>query len=122
MIEGIIDENLEARIELRVSTDEGHQVVKFLVDTGFNGFAAIPMSLVRKLNLTLGAVQSGVTADGRAGYFDTVSINLLWYGVPLSVRAQVLDEPLIGTRLLSGSSLSAQWVAGGLFQVSPLET
>jgi len=120
MIEGRIDNNLEARIKLQVLTADGHEDVEFLVDTGFNGFVAIPMSLVQRFNLNLGAVQSGVTADGRAGYFDTVSIELLWHGTPISLRAQVLDEPLIGTRMLQGNALSADWIANGFFQLPPL--
>jgi clan AA aspartic protease len=120
MITGKIDENLEARMTLRVCQHDRHEDVEFLVDTGFNGFIAIPISLVRRLRLQLGAVQSGITADGRSGYFDTVSIELLWHEVPISVLAQVLDEPLIGTRLLLGNSLSADWIVGGSIRISPL--
>ena len=107
MIEGRIDENLEARITLQVLAAGGCENVDFLVDTGFNGFVAIPMSLVRRFDLSLGAVQSGITADGRSGYFDTVKIELVWHGITTPYRAQVLDEPLIGTRLLRGNKLSA---------------
>jgi clan AA aspartic protease len=120
MITGKIDENFEPRMTLRVRQHDRHEDVEFLVDTGFNGFIAIPISLVRRLRLQLGAVQSGITADGRSGYFDTVSIELLWHEVPISVRAQVLDEPLIGTRLLRGNSLSADWIVGGSIRISPL--
>lgn len=120
MLEGWIDDNLEARIRLRIKTTEGFEEVEFLVDTGFNGFAAIPMSLVQRFGLELGAVQSGITADGRAGYFDTVAVELVWHGDRISLRAQVLDEPLIGTRMLRGNGFSADWIAGGTFRLSQL--
>ncbi len=120
MIEGRIDSNLEARIQVQVMTTGGIKEVEFLVDTGFNGFIAVPISLVREFSLPLGAVQSGVTADGRAGYFDTVTIEFLWHGSAISHRAQVLDEPLIGTRLLRGNAVSAEWIAEGRFHLSRL--
>lgn len=120
MIEGRIDNDLEARITLQVITAEGPQDVEFLVDTGFNGFIAIPLALVQRFKLSLGAVQSGITADGRSGYFDTVEVVLSWQNESISLRAQVLDEPLIGTRLLRGNSLSADWVAGGKLRLSPI--
>ena len=120
MANGWIDKNLEARLELMVCGPDERKAVEFLIDTGFNGYLAVPISLVRELNLPLGVVQSGVTADGRAGYFDTVSLQLIWHGVPMPIRAQVLDEPLIGTRLLRGNSFAAQWVVNGPFSISPL--
>lgn len=119
-LQGRIDANLEARLTLQTGTDGHQEDVEFLIDTGFNGFVAIPMSLVNRLNLSLGAVQSGVTADGRSGYFDTVSVTLLWHDRLISIHAQVLEEPLLGTRLLQGNELSANWIAGGTFQLSKL--
>lgn len=81
--------------------------VEFLVDTGFNGFVAVPMDLVNELGLSLGAVQSGVTADGRSSFFDTVSLTGEWNGEVKQARAQVLDDSLIGTRLLNQNTISA---------------
>ena len=79
MIIGKIDENLEARIELRVISGEQTHRVEFLVDTGFNGYLALPMSLVSSLELPLGEVQGGITADGRIGFFDTVRVQIIWH-------------------------------------------
>ncbi len=77
------------------------------------GSVAIPMKLFGRLGMTLEDVQTGVTADGRAGYFDTVELTILWHDKPLLVQAQVLDEALIGTRLLRGNRLEADWVRDG---------
>lgn len=118
MIQGRIDENYEARVTLEILAGQGLQhSVEFLVDTGFNGFLALPMSLVKSLDLRLGGVQRGQTADGRLGFFDTVLAEFLWHGQPLQVHAQVLDEPLIGTRLLRGHEVHATWVPGGGFSL-----
>ena len=66
MIEGLIDKNLEARGRLPVHhAGETHEI-DFLVDTGFNGYLAVPESIVRTLDLELKDIPSGITADGRA--------------------------------------------------------
>ena len=79
MIEGCIDSNLETFIELDIQRDGAIHRQRFLVDTGFNGFIAVPQSLVSKLGLKLLDVQAGITADGRASFFDTVEITVLWH-------------------------------------------
>lgn len=65
MIEGRIDSNLEAIIELDIQHAGAIHRQRFLVDTGFNGFIAVPLSLVHTLGLKLLDVQAGITADGR---------------------------------------------------------
>ena len=119
MIEGWIDSNLEAIIELDIQHDGAIHRQRFLVDTGFNGFIAVPQSLVHKIGLKLLDVQADITADGRASYFDTVEITVLWHNEP-HTQAQILDEALIGTRLLRGSQVQADWVRDGIFLVQQI--
>lgn len=120
MIIGKIDDNLEARIKLQVISGEQSHGVEFLVDTGFNGYLALPMSLVSRLNLPLGEVQRGITADGRIGFFDTVRVQIVWHDQTLSLHAQVLDEPLIGARLLHGHEMKAIWIPDGAVRLIKL--
>jgi clan AA aspartic protease len=118
MITGHIDENLEARVKIQLVCEDNIVDVEFLVDTGFNGYLAVPPSLVTRLDLQLGAVQRGITADGRVGFFDTVEVQIIWHNRPLKLRAQVLDEPLIGVRLLNGNEFFANWSPGAELQLS----
>ncbi len=118
MIVGEIDVNLEARVTLSLIHNEQHLDVLFLVDSGFNGYLAVPQSIVSQLNLPLATVQRGMTADGRVSYFDTVEVCVMWDDQLRFLRAQVLDEPLIGTRMLSGHDLQARWEVGGQFRLS----
>jgi clan AA aspartic protease len=118
MITGRIDENFEARIEVQILHEDLTEAVEFLVDTGFNGYIAIPLLLVERFDLRLGAVQTGITADGRTGFFDTVEVQIIWHRRPLMLTAQVLDEPLIGTRLLAENELFANWRVGGEFRLT----
>ncbi|MCX7410280.1 MAG: clan AA aspartic protease [Planctomycetales bacterium] len=117
MITGHIDENLEARIKLSVKADADVTAVEFLLDTGFNGHLSVTRALVETLGLELKDVQSGITADGRLGYFETVDVDVVWHGRETTVRAQVLDEAMLGTRMLKGCELSALWNAGGVVSI-----
>ena len=112
MIEGLIDNNVEARVRLHVHHGGGTHEIDFLIDTGFNGHLAVTESLVRNLDLELKDIQTGITADGRSSDFDTVDLHVTWHGRTTVVRAQVLDEPLLGTRMLRGSELQAVWKSG----------
>ena len=118
MIVGEIDDNLEARVTLSLVHKERSLDVEFLVDTGFNGFLALPTSIVQQLGLPLATVQLGTTADGRVSYFDTVNVCVIWHDRPKFIRAQVLDEPMLGTRFLSGHDMQARWEVGGEFRLS----
>ena len=118
MIVGEIDANLEARVTLSLIHKERRLDVLCLVDSGFNGDLAVPQSVVKQLSLPLATVQRGATADGRVSYFDTVDVSVIWDDQPKAIRAQVLDEPLIGTRLLRGHDLQARWEVGGRVRLS----
>lgn len=122
MIKGWIDSNLDAIIELSIQQGGVVHNQRFIVDTGFNGFVAVPQSLANQLGLKLMDVQEGITADGRAGFFDTVEITVVWHDEALTIQAQILDEALIGTRLLRGSRISADWIRNGVFQLEKLHS
>ena len=120
MIVGRVDGNIEARVTLSILNRGSKEDLLFLVDSGFNGYLAIPEAVVRQLNLPLATVQRGATADGRVSYFDTVDVCVVWDDKPTNVRAQVLDEPLIGTRMLRGFDMQVRWKAGGEIQLTPV--
>ncbi|WP_430453377.1 clan AA aspartic protease [Rhodopirellula europaea] len=121
MVEGRVDRNFEAFIELDLVLDDRVERERFLVDTGFNGFVAVSRSLADRHGLIVTDTQQGVTADGNESYFDVVWLTILWHEMPMRIQAQVLDEPLIGSRLLRGSRIQADWIPDGLIQVTPLD-
>lgn len=118
MTTGRIDANLEAHIELPVRAGEVFLDVDFLLDTGFNGHLSVTPSLVKSLGLELKDAQSGVTADGRVGYFATVDLTVFWQDDEITVRAQVLDETMLGTRMLKGCEFHADWTVDGVVLIS----
>ena len=120
MIEGNLDENLQLLLPLTILHKAKTHNLSFLVDTGFNGYLSVSPELVQELNLAIVDVQRGITADGRVGFFERVDVCVIWNERPCVIRAQVLDEALIGTRLLDGYDLSVRWEAGGEFRLSPI--
>lgn len=112
--------NLEARVPLVVLNKGKTITVDFLVDTGFSGHMAVPLSVVEALNLEYQDLQRGILADGKRSLFDTVDLCVYWNDRPVVVRAQVLGEPLIGTRMLSGHSIQAEWQQGGEIRLSKI--
>ncbi len=120
MIAGHIDEDWQAILPLIVQhrdPNEPAATIHFLIDTGFTGYLSLTRTWVHKLGLRVIDIQRGMTADGRVGYFETVDVWIIWHNELRVIRAQVLDEPLIGTRLLRSHQASLQWVAGAQFEL-----
>lgn len=120
MIAGHIDEDWQAVVPLiALHSDPGGaaDTIDFLVDTGFTGYLSLSPAWVHQLGLSVIDIQRGMTADGHVGYFETVDVCILWHDQPRIIRAQVLDEPLIGTRLLRSHQANLRWVAGARFEL-----
>lgn len=118
MAAGRIDANLEAHLELSVRSGSTFRNIEFLLDTGFNGYLSVTPSLVKSRGLELQDAQSGITADGRIGYFATVDLTFLWQGRETTVRAQILDEAMLGTRMLKDCELHAEWIVDGVVSIN----
>ena len=65
MIKGSINSKLDATINSPIvdSVDNEHKT-EFIIDTGFSGFATLPTSAIRALELPWQCRQEGVLADG----------------------------------------------------------
>lgn len=112
MIRGIIDRNLEARFPLEVSNGDKSTQVSFLLDTGFCGHLALTSEIVDSLGLEVATFQRGITADGSVGDFPIVDVEVRWHGRKFVVAAQILGEPLLGTRLLFSNRIEGDWRVG----------
>jgi clan AA aspartic protease len=92
-----------------------------LVDTGFNGFLALPSKLTAKLGLRRRSEGRAVLADGSERSFDIYEALILWRGRLVSVPvADASAEPLLGTNLLYGNELIIQMIGGGSVLISEL--
>ena len=75
---------------------------------------------MRQLGLIPRGMQEGRLADGTAASFRLVTVNVIWNGSPRTIEAQILGEPLIGTRMLKGCELRAKFEMNGEVAISEL--
>ena len=65
MIEGVVNANLEAVVTIPLQGPSGQtQEVDAVIDTGFNGYLALPPTLVADLGLPVVGEADAVLADG----------------------------------------------------------
>ena len=85
-----------------------------VIDTGCNGWLALPLPLIRELGLTQHGRRIAVLADGQRNSFDIYGAVISWHGrvVPIPVH-QVEGAPLLGMRLLLNCRFTADNRQGG---------
>lgn len=95
--------------------------IEFVVDTGFTDFLTLPAAAVAAMGLPFLHRASIVLADGSAGEVAVYEAIILWNGVERQVPVLATDRrPLLGTALLDGQELVAQFQEGGLVTVEDL--
>ncbi len=115
VIEGIVNANLEAIVTLFLRGSEGQtQQLDAVIDTGFNGYLALPPRLVADLELPVVGDGEAVLADGREVSFNVYGVTTLWDGLPRYVETGAVgDEPLVGMSMLVGHDLHVRVADGG---------
>lgn len=123
MIVGIvIGGGREAAIDLAVGGPANvERVVRAVIDTGFDGWLALPPDLVADLALVRTGQQRGVLANGSEILVEVHEAIVLWDGRPREVAVSVIGgKPLIGMALLRGYELTMQVVDGGGVRIAEL--
>lgn len=118
MIVADVNDNFDAHVQLELLHDGVIKPLRFVVDTGFNGYLSVTSEFRRSLNLEVIDVQDGILADGRRDVFETVDIVVNWLDGPRKIRAQVLGEPMLGTRMLNGCQIHGIWKPGSKITIS----
>ena len=121
MIEGNV-EDLQACVQVLVrSPYKNDLTIEFIVDTGFEGALTLPPDTVEALGLPFFepmdanlANDSTVIIDAHVGIID-------WDGSELDVLVLATgSRPLLGTSLLSGMRMCADFNDGGLVRIESL--
>lgn len=115
MIEGWVDDGLEAVVRLVIRGSMGQErEIEAVVDTGFNGFLTLPVELVRDLGLAHYGFSSVFLADGSNVTLDVYVAYLEWNGRRRYVTADATGtRPLVGMQMLHRHSLYAEVVKDG---------
>jgi len=119
MITGIVNPVLEATILLQVMGAQG-QVLDITVG-GYNGALSLPQALVSALSLPQAASREVTLGDASRKVFAFYTAKVLWDGVRRKVRILCVEgDPLLGTALLDGYKLVADFVSGGSVVIEAL--
>ncbi|MDB9424613.1 MAG: clan AA aspartic protease [Microcystis aeruginosa Ma_MB_F_20061100_S20] len=124
MMNGIVDQNCEARLRLVVSNEsKQRQVIDAVIDTGFTGFLTLPLTVINSLNLRLYSREEGTLGDGSTCIFDVYSGLIIWDGEYryIDVNAAEID-PLVGMSLLYGYRMQLDAIEGGIVVIQSLNS
>lgn len=92
--------------------------IEFVVDTGFEGALALPPKAVAALGLPFYQGIYANLADNSNVSVDAYRATIFWKGRELSAAVLAMGHrPLLGTALLAGNELVAQFVDNGLVTV-----
>ncbi len=122
MIAGSVNTRGDLLVPIRVLDANGHvHRVEAVVDTGFNGYLALPSGLIEQLGVTATELVDMGLATDLVVTVESFEGIVLWRGERRSVEILEADgAPLIGTALLWGSLLSAEMTDHGAVTIGPL--
>ena len=115
MIEGVVNEAHEAVVTLTMRGPAGQEIdVDAVIDTGYDGFLTLPLSLVEDLELPYRFRGQAVLANGSEETFGVYGATVLWDGQPRHIEADAMGvAPLVGMALLEAHSLHVEVADGG---------
>ena len=122
MIAGFVTSNKEAIIRLLVrGNDRQEEMVDAVIDTGFNGFLVLPLSLISALALPFAGTTRTTLGDGSEVRMDVFEATVLWDNQERSVVALATQgDALVGMSMLSGSRMTLEVENGGFVTIESL--
>ena len=116
---GVVNAVLEATLLLRIQGPTSQSTQSAVIDTGYNGALSLPLAVIRMLGLNPLASRSVTLGDASCRILDFYEADVVWDGHRQSIPVlSVEGDPLIGTALLKGYELEADFVVGGRVRVS----
>lgn len=122
MMQGFVNQHCEAIIRIAVgNADAPKQMVEAVIDTGFTGFLALPLSTVASLRLPWIFRNVGTLGDGSEVIFDMYRASVIWDGQIKVVDVAASEtEPLVGMSLLYRFKVQIEAIEGGIVTVEAL--
>jgi clan AA aspartic protease len=115
MITGVVDNNLEVTIPIRIQDAGGriHQL-SAVIDTGYDGFLTLTAVLAATFGLPLVTTTVAHLADGSVQVLPVHGATVDWDGQSRAIEVDVTDtKPLVGRGLLARHELRVEMVPGG---------
>jgi clan AA aspartic protease len=122
VITGTVNRRLEATLPIRLFGLAGQQLdITAVIDTGYNGALTLPLASVSTLALALLGPMRVILGDTSQRALSFYSAEILWGSQRRVVRVLCVEgDPLVGTALLKGHRLEAEFEHAGNVLVSPL--
>jgi clan AA aspartic protease len=121
MMTGTVNTVLEATLRLQVHGTNSQAEVTAVIDTGYNGSLTLPRALVTALALMPLASRSVTLGDASRRVLDFYEAEIIWDGQQQTIALLCVEgDPLIGTALLKGYKMEAEFVIGGPVRILAL--
>jgi predicted aspartyl protease len=122
MISGVVTPGLEAVVSLRIRGPTGlEKDCDAIVDTGFDGFVALPTHVAGELELRRAGSLWAVLGDGQATQLALFRGTVVWGTGPRRVDVLAVEGgALVGMALLRTFRLMVDVMPGGRVTVKPL--
>jgi clan AA aspartic protease len=113
---------LQPHIELAIRLPNRPDLrMEFVLDTGFEGALTLPPPAVAALGLPPYSQLRAKLADGSSVKVDAHTALIVWDGQEVQVVVLAMSgRPLLGTALLGGHNLNADFMDGGTLVLSRL--
>jgi clan AA aspartic protease len=96
--------------------------VEFVLDTGFDGWLALPPSLTKLIDAIPVDTQTTLLPGGVIRRAPAYEMKLDWQGTPLTVEVlEIAGRPLLGTKALRDNLIQIEMTDGGEVSVEPLD-
>ena len=121
MIQGaVVGLQILVNVSFRLPNSPDIQI-EFVVDTGFEGALTLPSNAVTALGLPyLGQINANL-ADDSSAKVDVYQATILWHGQEVSAAILAMGKrPLLGTFLLDGFNLNADFEDNGIAALKQL--
>jgi clan AA aspartic protease len=114
MIEGLVSgRRMLVPVTFRLSQQPDF-AIEFMIDSGFAGFLTLPTAAVAALNLPFRYQMLASLADNSSIVANVYTATIVWEGQARRVEVFAMGKrPLLGTSLLDGFRLDAEFNEGG---------
>ena len=122
MIIGYVNTEDEAVINVTIQGQQ-NQVDEFeaIIDTGFNGFLTLPLSMINRLGLPWFTQGRVTLANGDEELIDIHIATIIWDGLPRRLMVDTANTtPLIGMALMRNYELNIQNIDNGIVTLKKL--
>jgi clan AA aspartic protease len=118
MMTGVVNSVLEATLLLQIHGLTHQTTETAVIDTGYNGALTLPLAVITMLALTPLASRSVTLGDTSRRVLDFYEADVVWDAQRQSIPVLCVEgDPLVGTALLKGYKMEADFVVGGQVRI-----